>query len=161
MQISSRAYKRVFTCKIWLRYSQERASQSLPKNCQIKVRKTVGMNIMNKHRPERTRLQRRLPTLDFCNRCFGSLKGGRANTCMCELWLFTEKKSLGSGPGLDMNKTSPTTFWKPRSTHVAGLSGRLAHGRAELLAKRPHGRLRRLSAELENVGEALGKPPTF
>ena len=37
---------------------------------------------------------------------------------------------------------------------VAGLSGRLAHGRAELLAKRPHGRLRRLSAELENVGEA-------
>ena len=34
-------------------------------------------------------------------------------------------------------------------------------GRAELLAKRPHGRLRRLSAELENVGEASGKPPTF
>ena len=28
-------------------------------------------------------------------------------------------------------------------------------------AKRPHGRLRRLSAELENVGEASGKPPTF
>lgn len=73
-----------------------------------------GPSIMS----ERTRLQRRLPTLDFCNRCFGSLKGGRANTCMCELWLFTEKKSLGSGPGLDMNQTSPTTFWKPRSTHV-------------------------------------------
>ena len=38
-------------------------------------------------------------------------------------------------------------------------SGRL--GRAELLANRPHGRLRRLSAELENVGEASGKPPSF
>ena len=36
-------------------------------------------------------------------------------------------------------------------------SGR-ASGRAELLAKRPHGRLRRLSAELQNVGEASGKP---
>ena len=33
-------------------------------------------------------------------------------------------------------------------------------GRAELLARRPHGRLRRQSAELENVGEASGKPPT-
>ena len=31
-------------------------------------------------------------------------------------------------------------------------------GRAELLAKRPHNRLRRLSAELQNVGEASGKP---
>ena len=34
-------------------------------------------------------------------------------------------------------------------------------GRAELLAKRPHGRLRRLSAELENVGEASDIWPTF
>ena len=34
-------------------------------------------------------------------------------------------------------------------------------GRAELLAKRPHSRLRRLSAELENVGEASGKLRPF
>ena len=31
-------------------------------------------------------------------------------------------------------------------------------GRAQLLANRPHNRLRRLSAELQNVGEASGKP---
>ena len=44
---------------------------------------------------------------------------------------------------------------------MGGRGERPAHGRAELLAKRPHGRLRRLSAELENVGERRGKPPTF
>ena len=30
MYISARAFKRIFTCKIWLRYSRERAVQSLP-----------------------------------------------------------------------------------------------------------------------------------
>ena len=30
-------------------------------------------------------------------------------------------------------------------------------GRPELLAKRPHNKLRRLSAELQNVGDAAGK----
>ena len=34
-------------------------------------------------------------------------------------------------------------------------------GRAQLLAKRPHYRLRRLSAELQNVGEASGKLRPF
>ena len=48
---------------------------------------------------------------------------------------------------------------KPMELHMVAESGRL--GRAELLAKRPHGRLRRLSAELQNVGEALGKLRPF
>ena len=39
-------------------------------------------------------------------------------------------------------------------------SGRRS-GRAELLARRPHGRLRRLSAELENVGERRGSLRLF
>ena len=43
-----------------------------------------------------------------------------------------------------------------RSRRAAG-----ARPRGAACAKRPHGRLRRLSAELENVGEASGKPPTF
>ena len=30
VQISARAFKRIFTCKIWLRYSRERALQSFP-----------------------------------------------------------------------------------------------------------------------------------
>ena len=30
MYISARAFKRMFTCKVWLRYSRERALQSLP-----------------------------------------------------------------------------------------------------------------------------------
>ena len=30
MQISARAFQRIFTCKIWLRYSRKRALQSLP-----------------------------------------------------------------------------------------------------------------------------------
>ena len=34
MQISLRAFQRVFTCKNRCRYSRERASQSLPKNSQ-------------------------------------------------------------------------------------------------------------------------------
>ena len=50
-------------------------------------------------------------------------------------------------------------YFGPLFIVLVAESGRL--GRVELLAKRPHGRLRRLSAELENVGEASGKPPTF
>ena len=34
-------------------------------------------------------------------------------------------------------------------------------GRGQLLAERPHNRLRRLSAELQNVGEASGKLRPF
>ena len=55
------------------------------------------------------------------------------------------------------NRTGP--HGRQRSDGVCNVevaeSGR--PGRAELLAKRPHNRLRRLSAELQNVGEAPGK----
>ena len=54
------------------------------------------------------------------------------------------------------------SFPSGTSLKVAAAAGNVAEsgrlGRAELLAKRPHGRLRRLSAELENFGEASGKP---
>ena len=36
MQISSRAFQRVFTCKIWLRYSRERASDRVQKMYALK-----------------------------------------------------------------------------------------------------------------------------
>ena len=45
---------------------------------------------------------------------------------------------------------------------IANKSRRAAEGiRSKLLAKRPHGRLRRLSAELENVGERRGSLRPF
>ena len=48
-----------------------------------------------------------------------------------------------------------------RNQSLVAESGRPARPSGAACAKRPHGRLRRLSAELENVGEASGKPPTF
>ena len=38
------SFKRGFTCKMWRRYSRERASQSLPKISQMieKIRKNIG-----------------------------------------------------------------------------------------------------------------------
>ena len=86
-----------------------------------------------------------------------------------------ENLAMGWG-GMDM--VTATKMWYDEIKLTPGKQGRVddfsmetGHytqvaesgrpGRAELLAKRPHGRLRRLSAELENVGEASGKPPTF
>ena len=57
--------------------------------------------------------------------------------------------TIGHQHGCDLH--APSYPWQEGPLMIAE-SGR--PGRAELLAKRPHGRLRRLSAELENVGEA-------
>ena len=71
--MSARAFQRVFTCKIWLRYSRERALKS------SKVRALWNLNLNFKilnllfaaqitlcpHRPRRPHRRRRLSSLVF------------------------------------------------------------------------------------------------
>ena len=77
--ISSRAFKRVFIFKNRLRYSRERASQSLQKKkpkvrikVRIQVRKNIGLRPLRAGGPPRARLDRQ--------RVRGPARRGRART---------------------------------------------------------------------------------
>ena len=76
----------------------------------------------------------------MCTDCFDAKQAG-----------LDEQKALIEALGRTIDKTG----------REVAESGRLARPSGAACAKRPHGRLRRLSAELENVGETSGKPPTF